>query len=139
MKIKLLYLSLAILITSSTNAQKTTQENITNASNPQTIARPKLVVGMVVDQMRWDYLYRFYSRYGQGGFKRLMNEGFSAEKTLIPYTPTITACGHASIYTGSVPAINGIIGNNWFDPQLKKNVYCVEDKSVSTVGSTSTK
>lgn len=104
---------------------------------PTKVARPKLVIGMVVDQMRWDYLYRYYERYGNTGFKRLLNEGFSAENTLIPYTPTLTACGHASIYTGSVPAINGIIGNNWFDPQLGRDVYCVEDKNVKTIGSSS--
>ena len=139
MKVKFLCLSIAILFASGASAQKATKSTAkTSTSNyPQTVARPKLVVGMVVDQMRWDYLYRFYSRYGQGGFKRLINEGFSAENTLIPYTPTLTACGHSSVYTGSVPAINGIIGNNWFDPQLGRDVYCVEDKDVSTVGSTS--
>ena len=135
MKIKLLCFSLVIFLSNNLNAQK--QKNTTNPNYPQTIARPKLVVGMVVDQMRWDYLYRFYSRYGQGGFKRLINEGFSAENTLIPYTPTLTACGHSSVYTGSVPAINGIIGNNWFDAQLGRDVYCVEDKDVKTVGSPS--
>nr|Q55320.1 RecName: Full=Alkaline phosphatase PhoV; Short=APase PhoV; Flags: Precursor [Synechococcus elongatus PCC 7942 = FACHB-805]CAA88739.1 alkaline phosphatase [Synechococcus elongatus PCC 7942 = FACHB-805] len=136
MKIKLLCISLAVLFCSSANAQKK-QAKVQPSVFPQTVARPKLVVGMVIDQMRWDYLYRFYARYGNGGFKRLINEGFSAENTLIPYTPTLTACGHSSIYTGSVPAINGIIGNNWFDPQLGRDVYCVEDKSVKTVGSSS--
>ncbi len=98
--------------------------------------RPKLVVGIIVDQMRWDYLYRYYDRYAaNGGFKRLLNMGFSCENTLIPYTPTYTACGHASIYTGSVPAINGITGNAWWDNMLDKSVYCVEDDSVKTVGS----
>lgn len=137
MNIKLLCLSLVVLFTLHVNAQKAKKNTVTATTYPQTVARPKLVVGMVVDQMRWDYLYRFYSRYGQGGFKRLLHDGFSAENTLIPYTPTLTACGHSSIYTGSVPAINGIIGNNWFDPQLGRDVYCVEDKSVSTVGSKS--
>ncbi|WP_449438310.1 alkaline phosphatase family protein [Pedobacter steynii] len=85
--------------------------------------------------MRWDYLYRYYNRYSNGGFKRMVNEGFSAENTFIPYTPTYTACGHSSIYTGSVPAINGIIGNDWYDPQLKRSVYCAEDTTVKTVGS----
>ncbi len=103
---------------------------------PAEVARPKLVVGLVVDQMRWDYLYRYYNRYSNGGFKRLINEGFSVENTFIPYTPTYTACGHTSIYTGSVPAINGIIGNDWYDPETKKNVYCTEDSTVFTVGST---
>jgi len=99
------------------------------------IARPKLVVGLVVDQMRWDYLYRYYNRYSNGGFKRLLREGFSAENTLIPYTPTITACGHSSIYTGATPAINGIVGNDWYDRQLKRDMYCAEDTTVATVGS----
>ncbi|MNK04801.1 Alkaline phosphatase PhoV precursor [compost metagenome] len=138
MKINILTTIVAVLFANNLNAQKVSKNIKTVTSNyPQTVARPKLVVGMIVDQMRWDYLYRFYSRYGQGGFKRLISEGFSAENTLIPYTPTITACGHASVYTGSVPAINGIIGNNWFDPQLGRDMYCVEDKNVSTVGSPS--
>jgi hypothetical protein len=85
--------------------------------------------------MRWDYLYRYYNRYSNGGFKRLINQGFSAENTFINYTPTYTGCGHASIYTGSVPAINGIIGNNWYDPEIGRDVYCTEDKDVKTVGS----
>lgn len=63
--------------------------------------RPKLVVGIVVDQMRWDYLYRYYDMFGEGGFRRLMNEGFSCENTMINYVPSITAVGHASIYTGT--------------------------------------
>ncbi len=98
------------------------------------VPRPKLVVGMVVDQMRWDYLYRYYDRYTNDGFKRLLNEGFSCENTLIPYTPTITACGHTCVYTGSVPAIHGIIGNNWYSRQLHRGVYCTEDTSAVAVG-----
>ncbi len=105
----------------------------------QSLQRPKLVVGIVVDQMRWDYLYRYYDRYADnGGFKRLITQGFSCENTFIPYTPTITACGHASIYTGSVPAINGIAGNYWWDYRLNKSVYCTEDSLVNTVGSNTT-
>jgi predicted AlkP superfamily pyrophosphatase or phosphodiesterase len=100
-----------------------------------TVARPKLVVGIVIDQMRWDYLYRYYDRYAaDGGFKRLLNQGFSCENTMIPYVPTVTACGHTCIYTGSVPAIHGIAGNGWFDTQKMRSVYCTEDSSVATVG-----
>ncbi|MBI5371803.1 MAG: alkaline phosphatase family protein [Sphingobacteriales bacterium] len=102
------------------------------------IKRPRLVVGIVLDQMRWDYLYRYYDRYsGTGGFKRMLGQGFACENTLIPYAPTITACGHSSIYTGSVPAVNGITGNTWWDKEQMKTVYCTDDKSVNTVGSTS--
>ena len=105
----------------------------------QRASRPKIVVGIVVDQMRWDFLYRYYDRYSEnGGFKRLLNQGFSCENTMIPYAPTVTACGHASIYTGSVPAINGIIGNGWWDNKLDNSVYCTQDDSVKTVGSSTT-
>ena len=100
------------------------------------VARPKLVVGMVIDQMRWDYLYRYNDLYGPNGFKRLLNQGFSCENTLIPYVPTYTAVGHTCVYTGSIPAITGIIGNNWYDKTTRKSVYCTDDSTVTTVGST---
>ncbi|MEP6700514.1 MAG: alkaline phosphatase PafA [Bacteroidota bacterium] len=104
----------------------------------QGIQRPKLVVGIVIDQMRWDYLYRYYDRYdNNGGFKRMLNQGFSCENTLIPYAPTVTACGHSAIYSGSVPAISGITGNFWWDKEEMRSVYCTEDKTVNTVGSNS--
>jgi hypothetical protein len=67
----------------------------------------------------------------------MLSEGNSCEQTLIPYTPTVTACGHSAVYTGTVPAINGITGNAWWDSQLQRTVYCTEDKAVSTVGSSS--
>ena len=100
------------------------------------LQRPKLIVGIVVDQMRWDFLYRYYDRYAaNGGFKRMLNQGFSCENTLIPYSPTVTAPGHATIYTGTVPAIHGITGNLWWDNVEQREVYCTEDKTVKTVGS----
>src|SRR5690606_5940079 len=100
--------------------------------------RPKLIVGIVVDQMRWDFLYRYQDRYGEGGFKRMLREGFSCENTFINYIPSITAVGHAAIYTGSVPSINGITGNSWIDIASGRSVYCTEDNTVETVGSSST-
>ncbi len=130
----LVILSFVLFIT--VRAQNTAGSTTTQSS---TLKRPKLVVGIVVDQMRWDYLYRYANRYAEnGGFKRLLNHGFACENTMIPYTPTITACGHASIYTGSVPAINGISGNDWWDYIQNKFVYCTEDTTVETVGSTTT-
>jgi predicted AlkP superfamily pyrophosphatase or phosphodiesterase len=134
MKKPLLFACLCCLC-SMAFAQKKTTDTKKNAAFPAAVNRPKLVIGLVVDQMRWDYLYRYYDRYTNGGFKRLVNEGFSAENTFIPYTPTYTAVGHSTIYTGSVPAITGIIGNDWYDPQLKKAVYCTEDSTVTSVGS----
>ena len=102
------------------------------------LARPKLVVGLVIDQMRWDYLYRYNDLYGPNGFKRLLREGFSCDNTMIPYVPTYTAVGHTCIYTGSVPAYTGIIGNNWFDKITNTKVYCTDDAKASTVGSNTT-
>ncbi len=96
--------------------------------------RPRLVVGIVVDQMRWDYLYKFYDRYGNDGFKRMLNEGFTAEITLIPYIPTYTAIGHSTIYTGSVPAIHGIAGNDFYIRETQKRMYCAQDDSVRGIG-----
>ncbi len=97
------------------------------------VERPKLVVGLVVDQMRWDYLYYYYDKFGDGGLKRLLNEGYSFENTLINYVPTVTAIGHSSIYTGTTPNIHGIAGNNFFVDD--KEVYCCSDNSVQGVGS----
>ena len=99
------------------------------------VKRPKLVVGIVIDQMRWDYLYRYQKRYTDGGFKRLLNEGFSCENTVIPYVPSVTAIGHTCIYTGSVPSIHGIAGNNFVKNGEK--VYCTDDDTVKPVGSNS--
>lgn len=120
----------AILSFTAINAQK-----IKNSR----LERPKLVVGLVVDQMRWDYLYRFYNKYGNDGFKRLLNTGYSLNNVHIPYVPTVTALGHTCIYTGSVPAIHGIAGNDWTDKQTGKNVYCTTDESVRPVGTTNAK
>jgi len=109
---------------------------ITNTSFSQSIYKenPKLVVGIVVDQMRYDYLIRFYDKYGEGGFKRLMNDGFNCKNTHFNYIPTYTAVGHTSIYTGTTPSLHGIIGNDWYDKVLKKRIYCVDDANYTTVG-----
>lgn len=101
------------------------------------LARPKLVVGIVVDQMRYDYLYRYWDKYGDEGFRKLVKQGFNFKNNQYSYVPTYTGPGHASVYTGSVPALNGIIGNNWYSREQNRMVYCVEDETVNTVGSTS--
>ena len=99
------------------------------------VQRPKLVIGLVVDQMRWDYLYYYYPQFGPDGLRRLVDEGYSYENTLINYVPTVTAIGHSSVYTGSVPALTGIAGNNFVKDG--KKVYCCDDDNVSSVGSNS--
>jgi len=98
------------------------------------LARPKLVVGIVVDQMRWDYLYRYYDRFGTDGFRRMLGEGFTCENTLINYLPSFTAVGHTCVFTGSVPALDGISGNEWIEQLSGKVVYCTDDSTVKTVG-----
>lgn len=99
--------------------------------------KPKLVVGIVVDQMRQDYLNRFYDDFGEGGFKRLLSDGYSFLNAKYNYTPTKTGPGHASIFTGTTPSKHGIVGNDWFDRTLKRNVNCVEDTLWQVVGGVS--
>ena len=140
MKIKHLLLVAFAFIAVNVSAQTKKKKTIIAApvapASTQ-IPRPKLVVGIVVDQMRWDYLYRFYNRYQNNGFKRLLNEGFSCENTQVNYIPTFTGPGHTCIYTGSVPSIHGIAGNDYIVQATGKSMYCAEDNSVQTVGSES--
>jgi len=99
---------------------------------------PRLVVGIVVDQMRYDYLTRFWNHFGDEGFKRLVGDGFLARNNHFNYVPTYTAPGHASIYTGTTPSGHGIIGNNWFDKENGKEIYCVTDTTMTSVGTVTT-
>jgi predicted AlkP superfamily pyrophosphatase or phosphodiesterase len=99
--------------------------------------RPKLVVGIVVDQMRWDYLSRYYDQFQPDGLKRLINEGYSCNNCLINYVPTVTAIGHTSAYTGTTPAYHGICGNTFYLDG--KRVGCVADSTMQTIGSNTTK
>lgn len=98
--------------------------------------RPKIVVGIVVDQMRYDYLYRYQKYYGTGGFNRLLEGGFSCENTHFNYVPTYTGPGHAAIYTGTTPSLNGIVGNDWWDLEWNAKRYCTADKRQRLVGGT---
>jgi predicted AlkP superfamily pyrophosphatase or phosphodiesterase len=102
--------------------------------SPGEIERPKLVIGIVVDQMRQEYFYRFHDRYTEGGLKRLMYQGFMMQNGHYNYIPTYTGPGHASVYTGTTPATHGIIGNNWYIRATDKNIYCAEDSTVTAVG-----
>jgi len=140
---KLLILSLVsftliqcIAIKAESNTTSTTE--ITTKTQPKIYeTNPKLIVGIVVDQMRYDYLVKFYNKYGEGGFKRLMNNGYNLKNVHYNYIPTYTAVGHTSIYTGTTPVNHGIISNNWYDKYLKKSIYCVDDDNYQTVGAIS--
>lgn len=96
--------------------------------------RPKLVVGIMVDQMKQEYIWRFESDFGDGGFKRLMKDGFAAKNGHYNYASTSTGPGHASVYTGTTPSVHGIINNSWYNRILKKNLYCAGDSTVSAIG-----
>ncbi len=104
------------------------------AITSQAQERPKLVVGIVVDQMKMEYLYRFQNEFSENGFKRLMNNGYTFHNMHYNYMPTSTSPGHASIYTGTTPAVHGIMGNDWFNRTLQKKMYCTDDKGVSLLG-----
>ncbi|TXB64809.1 alkaline phosphatase family protein [Vicingus serpentipes] len=106
----------------------------TTVSNAQN-NKPKLVVGIVVDQMRYDYLDRYWNKFGEDGFKKLINNGFNCQNTHYNYMPTYTAPGHASIYSGTTPENHGIIANTWFNKESGKYFYCTEDTTVATLGS----
>ncbi|WP_430411947.1 alkaline phosphatase PafA [Kordia sp.] len=101
-----------------------------------TVKTPKLVVGIIVDQMRYDYLTQFENKYGEGGFKRMMNEGYNCKNNHYNYIPTYTGPGHASVYTGTTPENHGIIANDWYDKFAKKFVYCASDDRYTSVGVT---
>ncbi|MGI9552344.1 MAG: alkaline phosphatase family protein, partial [Aurantibacter sp.] len=130
-------LLLLIGASSESIAQKKSKNNnrIENANKIRT--NPKLVVGIVVDQMRYDYLTRFWEHYAEGGFKRMVNEGFNCKNHHFNYAPTSTGPGHASIYTGAAPASHGVIGNNWYDKVANEMVYCAGDDSYNSVGTVS--
>ena len=101
--------------------------------------KPKLVVGIVVDQMRYDYLTRFESKFGEGGFMRLINHGFNCKNHHFNYVPTYTGPGHASVFTGTSPMNHGVISNSWYDKFSDKYVYCASDDTVNAVGVTTDK
>ncbi len=114
---------------SSIGQEKTGQEALHS--------NPKLVVGVVVDQMRYDYITRFYGKFGDGGFKRLVGDGFNFKNAHFNYIPTYTGPGHASVHTGATPESHGIIGNNWYNKFERESVYCAGDASVEPVGTAS--
>lgn len=127
------FFSIVLLIFFIFSCQKNSEKG--SSIDATTNQKPKLVIGIVVDQMRYDYLTRFYNHYGEGGFKRLMNDGFNAKNNHFNYVPTATGPGHASVFTGTTPKYHGIIGNNWYDKVTKKSVYCAGDDSMTSVGS----
>lgn len=124
-----IYVYALLLISSALIAQTKTV--------PAKLSKPKLIVGIVVDQMRQDYIFRYWDKFGNGGFKRLIQEGYFYKNAHFNYVPTYTGPGHASIYTGATPSVHGIIANDWYNKEIGLTIYCTDDASVKTVGSES--
>jgi predicted AlkP superfamily pyrophosphatase or phosphodiesterase len=102
-------------------------------------SRPRLLVLLVFDQLRPDYLTRWQELYQAGGFKRLMQEGAWYTNCLYPYSNTMTAAGHASVVTGCSPERHGVIANEWWDRASWKEQYCVADSQYRAVPAGSAK
>ena len=124
-------LLLILILSVGFNCLSQTKSGVKGADFKQ----PKLVVGIVVDQMRADYIYRYWNKFGNGGFKKILNDGFFYKNTQFNYVPTYTGPGHASIYTGTSPATHGIIANDWFEKLTGQMTYCTGDLTVQTIGS----
>lgn len=133
-KFPVLYLLLLISFFLFT-AQKRPGPKKTKLQIPE---RPHLVVGIIVEQMRYDYIYRYWDKFGKDGFKRLINDGFHCKNTNYNFSPSYTAAAHAAIFTGTTPSVNGIIGNEWYDRQQDSMINCVMDKGFATIGSFNT-
>ncbi len=135
---RIVVLGLSLFFMTSCQSQNVASTNNDFTSSTQnsrySASNPKLVIGIVVDQMRYDYLTRFSDKFGEGGFKRMINQGFNCKNNHFNYIPTYTGPGHASIYTGTTPKYHGIIGNNWYDKQIKSEVYCASDDNVTSIG-----
>lgn len=104
------------------------------AAQPSTKPRPRLVLLIVCDQFRYDYLTRFAPLFGKGGFRRLMRDGAFWANANFNYIPTKTAPGHAAIMTGASPSGHGVIANEWFDRASSRKVFAAADSGVKTLG-----
>jgi predicted AlkP superfamily pyrophosphatase or phosphodiesterase len=116
--------SLALAQNEKKKNKKAAQVATVAAAKP---VRPRLVVSIVIDQFRHDYLQRFGDQFGEGGFKRFLHQGAVFANANYIHSPTVTACGHATVLSGATPALNGIIANEWYDRELGKNVSSVSD------------
>jgi predicted AlkP superfamily pyrophosphatase or phosphodiesterase len=103
------------------------------APGSRSLARPKLVVLLVVDQMRGDYVDKFLGQWS-GGLRRLVEEGAWFRDAAYPYAATETCAGHATISTGALPATHGMVANDWWDRETQKMVACTADPNAKNVG-----
>src|SRR5712664_2422833 len=111
----------------------TTAKRAPSAAIRKALARPKLVVLLVVDQMRGDYVDKFLHQW-HGGLRRLVDEGAWFHEAAYPYATTETCVGHATISTGSFPASHGMVSNSWLDRDSRKMVACNGDPNATKTG-----
>ena len=109
-------------------------KNIYAQDSRVSFEKPRLIVGIVIEQMRSDYIARFWDKFGEGGFKRLIHEGTWCRNASYNYYHMQTAVGYATIYAGSMPSTHGIVGDEWYDRVNGKLMQAVTDESVKTVG-----
>jgi predicted AlkP superfamily pyrophosphatase or phosphodiesterase len=135
-KIVVMALSLALPAALPTAAQESPAQTAAHKDRTKDDARdsskPKLVVILVVDQMRGDYVDKFQHQW-TGGLKRLVNEGAWFHEAAYPYGATETCVGHSTISTGAFPSSHGMIANEWWDRGLQKDVTCTADASVKNI------
>src|SRR5687767_4847455 len=103
---------------------------------PLYAASPKLIIAILIDQLRYDYLERFQHQFTTNGFRLFMDRGVFMSFAHYNYMPTVTGPGHASFLSGATPMMHGIIANDWYDRSTGREVYCAEDQSVDGVGAT---
>lgn len=127
------FLSCALLMLLFTTQTGWTQKQKDSRSS---VEKPKLVVTIVVDQFRYDYIPLYWDKFKDDGFKRLISQGFSFNNNHLNYFPTFTGPGHAAVYTGTTPSVNGIVGNAWYDRRIDDDMYVVADPTVSPIGTT---
>lgn len=140
-KMRTLTLLMLILFLTSycANSEQNRIESNNNStnSNGANYESPDLVIGIIVDQMRPDYISRYWDKYGDGGIKRLVNEGFSFRNNYFRYLQTSTGPGHAAQLTGATPSIHGLLGNSWYVRELDRSMNVIEvvDSGYEGVGS----
>ena len=124
----------AFLLTSSLIASQA--HAATAAAATPAAPQPKLVVVLVVDGLPTEQVQRYRDQFGQGGFRRLLDQGASFSNAHQAHGVTVTAVGHAAILSGAYPYQHGVIGNNWIDPVTRTSVYCTEDAAYTYIGET---
>ncbi|OGV38741.1 MAG: alkaline phosphatase [Legionellales bacterium RIFCSPHIGHO2_12_FULL_42_9] len=100
---------------------------------------PKLIVQIVVDQLRGDLLSQTRHEFGTDGFNYLLDHGINYQNAHHPHALTVTCVGHATIATGSTPSLHGIVANDWYDPRTNRLVYCTEDPDNPTLATSRSK